>query len=87
MLYSDQRVRISKRWVRVDDEDLTRLNGSLQCDHLPTIAEIMKQHQLTRDEVWILVREGHYIAYRTKSGKNWQWRLEASQPTKKTAVA
>ena len=47
----------------------------------------MKQHQLTRDEVWALVREGHYIAYRVRLGKNWQWRLEASQPTEKTVVA
>lgn len=78
VLHSDQRVKLSKRWVRMDDQDLTRLSGSLQCDHLPTFAEIMKQHQLTRDEVWALVREGHYIAYRAKLGKNWQWRLEAS---------
>ncbi len=76
VLHSDQRVKLSKLWVRVDDQDLTRLNGSLQCDHLPTFAEIMKQLQLTRDELWKLVREDHYIAYRVKLGKNWQWRLE-----------
>jgi hypothetical protein len=80
VLHFDQRVKISKRWVRVDEDDLTRLNGSLQCDHLPTFAEIMKQRHLTRDEVWALVRDGHYLAYRVKLGKNWQWRLEASQP-------
>ncbi|MDX1521324.1 MAG: recombinase zinc beta ribbon domain-containing protein, partial [Anaerolineae bacterium] len=86
VLHSDQRVRISKRWVRVDDHDLTRLDGSLQCDHLPTFLEIMKQHQLTRDEIWDLVREGHYIAYRVKLGKNWQWRLEAAQLPENTSV-
>jgi hypothetical protein len=87
VLHSDQRVKLSKLWVRVDDEDLTRLNGSLKCDHLPTFAEIMKQHQLSRDQVWALVRQGHYLAYRAKLGKNWQWRLEASQPTEKTVAA
>jgi len=86
VLYSDQRVRLSKRWIRVDDQDLTRLNGSLQCDHLPTFAEIMEQHYLTRDAVWALVREGHYIAYRTKLGKNWQWRLETARPPENISV-
>jgi hypothetical protein len=41
----------------------------------------MKQLQLTRDEVWTLVRDGYYIAYRVKLGKNWEWRLDASQST------
>lgn len=87
ILYSDQRVNTSKRWVRVDEQDLTRLNGSLPCDHLPTIADIMEQHHLTRDKVWALVRQGYYIAYRVKLGKNWQWRLEAAPPPEKTVVA
>lgn len=85
VLHFDQRVRVSKRWVRVADHDLTRLNGSLQCEQLPTFADIMQQQQLTREEVWAQVREGHYVAYRVKRGKNWQWRLEAVQPAESTA--
>lgn len=87
VLHADQRVKLSKRWVRVDDQDLTRLNGSLQCDHLPTFTDIMKQHQLTPDEVWALVRDGQYIAYRVKLGKNWQWRLEAVHSLEDSSVA
>jgi DNA invertase Pin-like site-specific DNA recombinase len=76
VLHSDQRVRASKVWVRVNDSDLTRLNGSLQCNHLPTIADVMATYQITRDEVWALIRTGHYLPYRVRNGRSWEWRLE-----------
>lgn len=76
ILISDQRVSASKLWVRVNDSDLTRLNGSLQCDYLPTITDIMKERQVTRDEVWALVRAGHYLPYRARNGRSWEWRLK-----------
>jgi DNA invertase Pin-like site-specific DNA recombinase len=76
VLVSDQRVSNSKLWVQVNDADLTRLNGSLQCDHLPTIADTMTERQVTRDEVWALVRTGHYVPYRIRNGRNWEWRLK-----------
>ena len=63
VLLSDQRVSGSKLWVRVNDDDLTRLNGSLQYTHLPTITDLMTEHQITRNEVWALVRAGHYLPY------------------------
>ncbi len=76
ILVADQRVSASKLWVRVADSDLTRLNGALQWDHLPTISEVMAQHHFTRDEVWDLVRARRYLAYRVRHGQNWEWRLE-----------
>jgi hypothetical protein len=76
VLISDQRVSASKVWVRVEDSDLTRLNGSIQCDHLPTVVDVMADYQITRDEVWALVRARHYLPYRVRNGRNWEWRLE-----------
>jgi hypothetical protein len=76
VLVSDQRVNASKLWVRVDDADLTRLNGSLQCSHLLTIADLMTERQIARDEVWALIRAGRYLTYRVRNGRNWEWRLE-----------
>lgn len=76
VLVSDQRLSGSKLWVRVDESDLTRLNGSLPWSHLPTFNDVMAQSRLTRDEVWALVRAGHYCPYRVRNGQNWEWRLE-----------
>jgi DNA invertase Pin-like site-specific DNA recombinase len=81
ILASDQRVRGSKLWVRVSDADLTRLDGALSCTHLPTVADVAAEHQITRDAVWALVRAGHYLVYRARNGQSWEWRLEkVSQP-------
>jgi DNA invertase Pin-like site-specific DNA recombinase len=76
VLESDQRVSASKIWVRVEESDLTRLNGSIQCNHLPTIAEVMAKYEITRDEVWALVRAQHYLPYRVRNGRSWEWRLQ-----------
>ncbi|MCI0396237.1 MAG: recombinase family protein [Chloroflexi bacterium] len=76
ILVHDQRVSASYLWVRVNESDLARLNGSLTCDHLPTIADIIRKRQLTRDEVWALVRAGQYTVYRVRRGGNWEWRLQ-----------
>jgi DNA invertase Pin-like site-specific DNA recombinase len=85
VLLSDQRVSGSKLWVRVNDSDLTRLNSSLQCSHLPTIVDLMTEHQITRDEVWALVRAGHYLPYRVRNGRNWEWRLEKNPSFEKSS--
>jgi hypothetical protein len=77
VLEYDQRVSASKRWVRVMEADLYRLNGVADCAHLPTIAEVMMAKNLTRDEVWALVRAGQCVAYRSQRGGNWEWRLRS----------
>ena len=69
VLEYDQRVSASKLWVRVKEADLCRLNGAADCTHLPTIAEVMMAENLTRDEVWALVRAGQFVAYRSQRGK------------------
>lgn len=77
VLESDQRKAGSFLWVRVSNADRERLDGSLEDGHLPTIAEVMTQRQLTtRDAVWDLVRAGQYVVYRVRRGKRWEWYLK-----------
>ena len=78
-----QRVSASKRWVRVTEVDPTRLEGSLDGAHLPTIAEVMMERNLARNEFWELVRAGQFVAYRSKDGGNWEWRLKSIALTEK----
>lgn len=77
VLVNDQRVSGSKLWVRVDDSDLARLKGWTTYDDLPSITDIMEEKQLTREEVWQLIRDDVYIAYRARYGCNYEWRLKA----------
>ena len=83
ILVYDQRVSASKRWVRVTEADLARLDGSMDYAHLPTITEVMMEKDLTRDEVWELVRTGQFVAYRSRYGGNWEWRLKSVDLTEK----
>ena len=76
VLVCDQRVAASKLWVRLTAEDLTRLDGSYDGRPLPTIREVMQRGQMTRDEVWAMVRAGKYLAYRIARGHTWEWRLQ-----------
>jgi DNA invertase Pin-like site-specific DNA recombinase len=75
VLEYDQRVSASKRWVRVMDADLDRLTGAADCIQLPTIAEVMMAKNMSRGDVWALVRAGQFVAYRSRHGGNWEWRL------------
>jgi DNA invertase Pin-like site-specific DNA recombinase len=88
VLVYDQRIDASKRWVRVTEADMCRLNGSTDCAHLPTVPEIMMSQNLTRDEVWALVRAGLHVAFRSRKGGNWEWRLkEADLPEQIPSVS
>lgn len=77
VLRSDQRTFASYLWMRVTEADMARLNGSADCSGLPTLADLAAQLQLSRQQVWALVRSGKYVAYRAHLGKNWQWRLQS----------
>ncbi len=58
----------SKRWVRVAPDDVARLDGSFDGGHWPTIHDVkVVQDGLSADEVWQLVRDGRWVAYRAPS--------------------
>jgi hypothetical protein len=87
VLISDQRTFGSYRWVRVTESDVERLNGSADRSDLPTVADLMSQQHLSREQVWDLVRSGQYLAYRSRFGKNWAWRLKSlSEPDPAPAI-
>lgn len=85
VLVKDQRVAASKLWVRVDQTDIARLNGSADCTGLTTFPELMHTQQLSREAVWDLVRHGQYSVYRMARGRAWEWRLRPCEGNAQTA--
>jgi len=67
-------------WVRLTDEDRARLDGSCAtiAARLPTLDEVMRAEQLSREAVWEAVRRGAYHAFRVARGRSWEWRLEGT---------
>jgi DNA invertase Pin-like site-specific DNA recombinase len=77
VLMYDQHRLASRVWVRLDEDDLTRLNGSSPlAPHLPSFAEVMRTEHLCQDVLWDRVRRGEYRAFRLQRGQCWQWRLQ-----------
>lgn len=75
-LVSEQRMRMSYRWVRLTDVDVARLDGKHDWSQFPTVRQVMRQQGWSREAVWDAVRAGRYIAYRHPAGAHWEWRLE-----------
>jgi DNA invertase Pin-like site-specific DNA recombinase len=79
VLVHDQRRSASRIWVRLDEGDLARLDGSSPAvPHLPGFGEMMRAKHLSRDELWDRVRRGEYRAFRARRGQCWEWRLQRS---------
>jgi DNA invertase Pin-like site-specific DNA recombinase len=74
-LASEQRVAASKRWVRLSDDDVARLDGRHDWSQFPTVRRVMCREGWSRDEVWARVRAGEYAACRHPTGGWWEWRL------------
>jgi hypothetical protein len=87
-LASEQRAACSYRWVVLTEEDRARLTGGVACRHLPTLRDVRRDRGCSGEEVWTLVRAGHYVAYRCYVGRHWEWRLQAqdSAPCGRAAV-
>lgn len=75
-LESEQRIRLSYRWVRLTEADIARLDGKHDWGQFPTVREVMQEQGVSREAVWDAVRSGRYIAYRHPAGARWEWRLE-----------
>jgi hypothetical protein len=86
ILVKDQRVAASKLWVRVNESDMARLDGSADATQLATIPEIMPARRLSRSEVWDEVRQGHYLTYRIARGRCWEWRLRPCDSSEQIAA-
>jgi DNA invertase Pin-like site-specific DNA recombinase len=77
-LVGDQRTALSKRWVRLTEADMVRLDGQRDWGRFSTINQVMRKERWSREQVWQAVRDGAYLAYRQRSGQLWQWRLRRS---------
>jgi hypothetical protein len=75
VLTSDQRTALSKRWVRLTEADMIRLDGRHDWHRLSTIDQVMRKERWSREQVWQAVRNSTDVAYRQRSGQLWQWRL------------
>jgi hypothetical protein len=79
VLAHDQRCSASKVWVRLDENDLARLDGSSPvAPHLPSFGAVMRAERLSGDELWNRVRRGGYRAFRARRGQCWEWHLQRS---------
>jgi DNA invertase Pin-like site-specific DNA recombinase len=77
VLRHDQRVPSSKVWVRLDDLDIARLTGAApEAAALPTFKSVLQRTGLVPNELWQRVTEGHYLPYRVRRGRTWQWHLK-----------
>jgi DNA invertase Pin-like site-specific DNA recombinase len=73
---SEQRTRMSYRWVELTEADMARLDGKHDWSQFPTVRQVIRQRGCTRDAVWAMVRAGQYVAYRQAAGQCWEWRLQ-----------
>jgi DNA invertase Pin-like site-specific DNA recombinase len=81
VLVHDQRVSASKVWVRLTDEDFSRLTGKVaDTIDLPTFGSIRAQAQISPTELWQQVADGRYVAFRVRNGQTWQWHLKEVRP-------
>jgi hypothetical protein len=75
----DQNRPASKVWVRMNNDDLARLDGSSPAaSRLSSFADILRAEHLSCDALWDRVRQGEYQAFRMAQGQSWQWRLQRS---------
>jgi DNA invertase Pin-like site-specific DNA recombinase len=73
----DQHQAASRVWVRLNGDDLARLDGSsLIGSRLPRFAEVMEAEDLPREALWEKVRDGEYQAFRVPHGQCWEWHLK-----------
>jgi hypothetical protein len=88
VLRHDQHVLASKVWVRLTDEDLSRLTGGVaDAGELPTFSSIRAQARLSQAELWQQVVDGRHLAFRVRHGQTWQWHLKeirTANPHKRT---
>jgi len=79
ILVHDQNRPASKVWVRMNNDDLARLDGSSPAaSRLSSFADILRAEHLSCDALWDRVRQGEYQAFRMAQGQSWQWRLQRS---------
>jgi hypothetical protein len=75
VLGGDQRSAGSALWVRLTDQEVSRLSGEKACSDFLSIRDLMRHHECSAEEVWQIVRTGDYLPYRRRAGGRWEWRF------------
>lgn len=74
---TEQRVVGSPLWLRLSDADFARLDGTsgaAGCGQW-RLREAQRVLGLSRQQLWEQARRGELVAYRTRRGRHWEWRL------------
>jgi hypothetical protein len=75
----DQHQTASRVWVRLNGDDLARLDGTSSIGpRLPRFAQVMAAEHLSRDALWAKIRDRDYQAFRVPHGQVWEWHLQHS---------
>jgi hypothetical protein len=77
LLHVEQSRPGSPLWVRLTQQELARLDGTLarQGAGQWTPREADRVWGLSRPALWEQLRQGAIVAYRAQVGRRWQWRL------------
>jgi len=67
----------SPLWVRLTDEDVARLDGTVAAQGAGRwrLREAQRALGLSKEQVWARARRGELIAYRAHVSEHWEWRL------------
>ena len=81
LLHLEQSRPGSPLWVRLTEQELARLDGTLarQGAGQWTPREAARVWGLSRPALWEQVRQGAIIGYRRQVGRRWQWRLSRAR--------
>ena len=81
LLHVEQSRPGSPLWVRLTEQELARLDGTLarQGAGQWTPREAARVWGLSRPALWEQVRQGAIIGYRRQVGRRWQWRLSRAR--------
>ena len=75
VLTGDQRGAGSALWVRLTDQEVSRLSGDAAGADFLSIRDLIRRHECSAEEVWQFVRTGDYLPYRRRAGGRWEWRF------------
>jgi hypothetical protein len=86
-LYAEQRGSLAPWWVRLTDNDLARLDGTLAAQgygrwRLPVARRALG---ITQEQLWELARQGQLTAYRAHVADHWEWRVSPTTNAPKAA--
>jgi DNA invertase Pin-like site-specific DNA recombinase len=87
-LHGEQRGAGSPVWVRLTDEDIARLDGTLAAQGYGRwrLRDGQRILGLTKEQLWEKARQQELIAYRARVADHWEWRISLAQDNPRPAT-